>query len=58
MTNTITFDFDYNHNIFETLTPYYPHIINIPEILPLPSPSLFSKFSTDSKPKITSNFRK
>jgi hypothetical protein len=29
MTNTITFDFDYNHNIFETLTPYYPHIINI-----------------------------
>lgn len=29
MTNTITFDFDYNHNIFETLTPYYPHITNI-----------------------------
>lgn len=29
MTNTITFDFDYNHNIFETLTPYYHHITNI-----------------------------
>ena len=29
MTNTITFDFDYNHNIFETLAPYYSHITNI-----------------------------
>lgn len=29
MTNTITFDFDYNHNIFTTLTPYYPYITNI-----------------------------
>ena len=29
MTNTINFDFDYNHNIFETLTPYYQHITNI-----------------------------
>ena len=26
---TITFIFAYNHNIFETLAPYYPHIINI-----------------------------
>jgi len=26
---TITFDFDYNHNIFTTLTPYYPYITNI-----------------------------
>ena len=29
MSNTITFDFDYNHNIFTTLTPYYSHITNI-----------------------------
>lgn len=29
MTNTITFDFDYNHNIFETLSSYYPYITNI-----------------------------
>lgn len=29
MSNTITFDFDYNHNIFTTLTPYYPYITNI-----------------------------
>lgn len=29
MSNTITFEFDYNHNIFTTLTPYYPHITNI-----------------------------
>ena len=29
MTYTITFDFDYNHNIFETLVPYYSHITNI-----------------------------
>ena len=27
--NTINFDFDSEHNIFETLTPYYPHITNI-----------------------------
>jgi hypothetical protein len=26
---TITFDFDYNHNIFTTLAWYYPHITNI-----------------------------
>ena len=25
----ITFDFDYNHNIFETLAPYYPYITDI-----------------------------
>ena len=29
MTYTITFDFDYNHNIFETLAPYYNYITNI-----------------------------
>ena len=29
MTHTITFDFDYNHNIFETLAPYYPYITRI-----------------------------
>lgn len=27
--NSITFDFDYNHNIFETLTPYYQFITKI-----------------------------
>jgi hypothetical protein len=29
MTNTITFDFDYNHNIFETLASYYTTITDI-----------------------------
>ena len=27
--HTITFDFDPDCNIFETLTPYYPHITHI-----------------------------
>jgi hypothetical protein len=29
MTNTIIFDFDYNHNIFETLASYYNTITDI-----------------------------
>jgi len=29
LTKTITFDFDYNHNIFETLTSYYNTITDI-----------------------------
>lgn len=29
MTRTITFDFDYNHNIFETLSNYYDTITDI-----------------------------
>jgi hypothetical protein len=29
LTNTITFDFDYNHNIFTTLSNYYHTITDI-----------------------------
>ena len=57
MTNTITFDFDYNHNILETLTPYYPHIINInyntnntnPEItITFTTPETLNQFKTEN----------
>lgn len=59
MTNTITFDFDYNHNIFETLVPYYPHITNIiyntntpsgnPEItITFTTPELLNQFKTEN----------
>ena len=46
MTNTITFIFDYNHNIFETLTPYYPYIININYI----------SYTANGNPRITITF--
>ena len=59
LTNTITFDFDYNHNIFETLTPYYPHITNInyntntpsgnPEItITFTTPETLDQFKTEN----------
>ena len=59
MTNTITFDFDYNHNIFETLVPYYPHITNIlyntnnpsgnPEItITFTTPEILNQFKTEN----------
>jgi hypothetical protein len=59
MTNTIIFDFDYNHNIFETLVPYYPHITNIlyntnnpsgnPEItITFTTPELLNQFKTEN----------
>ena len=56
---TITFDFDYNHNIFEILTPYYPHITNInynsntpsgnPEItITFTTPEILNQFKTEN----------
>ena len=57
MTNTITFDFDYNHNIFETLAPYYHYITNIsyntintnPEItITFIHSSILDKFKTEN----------
>jgi len=43
---TIIFDFDYNHNILETLTPYYPHITNI----------LYNTNTPSGNPEITITF--